>query len=312
MLGREHLIAGEGRGLGEGRGTQVATQAAELLPEFAATLEVGVVQCRIRLFEPVVREGLAREDGKGLRRRQGLAGLGAGGEPVADEDKGGLQTVWLIGRRLGPAQPLGLAQNLPQSFAVPRPVTGQAGDGRSRCLHAPKDDVQGIHMGQQGAALGLEQGSDQGGEGIECPAGTLEQLGLGGCQWIAGTPPPVLQGGTPEVAVIGQDLQAKLLAAVEGKLGQGALAKAMDGVDGRLIHAAHRQAQGAGGGLRVTGPRLGQPGSQEDVIRLRRLVQQGQGLDQPGADAPAQLVGSGLGEGHHQQVPYPTPGGDLA
>ena len=92
-----------------------------------------------------------------------------------------------------------------------------------------------------------------------------------------------------------EEFGRKRCARLEGVLLEDALAEAVDGADGGLVHLRERI------GEQLPGPGRFDPGEQGGEQRVNGGAVQGvEGLAHPGADAVAQLTGGRTGEGHHQ------------
>ncbi len=120
-------------------------------------------------------------------------------------------------------------------------------------------------------------------------------------QGVAMLPPVVAHDLGQQLAVIGLQGLAEQAAAVEGMLTQHALAPAMNGGDGRLVHPLRGQLQAPGaieppGGVEVIAQR------RQQGIALAVTAKHTRRLHQAGTDAVTQLTGGGIGEGHHQDL----------
>ncbi|MNZ54156.1 hypothetical protein D3C78_720500 [compost metagenome] len=113
-------------------------------------------------------------------------------------------------------------------------------------------------------------------------------------------PPVVAHGFGEQFALVGGEVLGEQAAAVEGVLAQHAVAPAVDGRDGGLVHPFGGEAQQA----RAAGPAFGgiavaQVHQQAVVLRLG-LGETACRLGQAQADAVAQFLGGRVGEGHHE------------
>ena len=114
--------------------------------------------------------------------------------------------------------------------------------------------------------------------------------------------PVVAHGVGQQFAFVGQAAFGRRLAAVERVLQQHALAPAMDGEHGGLVHPLRGEFEAArGGGARVLVGIVGDQREQE-VVGLALAAERGGGLGQARADAFAQFRGGGPGERHHQDL----------
>ncbi len=118
-------------------------------------------------------------------------------------------------------------------------------------------------------------------------------------QRIAVQPPVVARHLGEQFAVVGFQGQGEQAAAVEGVLAQHALAPAVDGGNGGLVHPLRGDVQAAGAGRPALGREVGAQLAQQ-VVTLRFLAKDPRRLHQPRTDAVAQLAGGGVGEGHHE------------
>ncbi|MDT4817388.1 hypothetical protein FQZ97_504630 [compost metagenome] len=113
-------------------------------------------------------------------------------------------------------------------------------------------------------------------------------------------PPVVAHGFGEQLALVGGEVLGEQAAAVEGVLAQHAVAPAVDGRDGGLVHPFGGHAQQT----RAAGPAFGGIGiaqfHQQAVVLCIRLGEAARGLGQARADAVAQFLGGGVGEGHHE------------
>ena len=114
-------------------------------------------------------------------------------------------------------------------------------------------------------------------------------------------PPIIAHHFGQQFAVIGLKRLAEQTAAVEGMLTQHALAPAVDGGHGCLVHPLRRQLQTAGALVPL---RLGEVTAQfaQQIIALGITPKYGRGLDQARANPVAQFAGGRVGEGHHQNL----------
>ena len=125
--------------------------------------------------------------------------------------------------------------------------------------------------------------------------------------------PVVLRGLQLQLGFVGQQGLCEQVAAVEGVLAQHAVAPAVDGGDGGLVHPVGRHAQQLGAAGPVAGRKViaqrEQVGRRAE-IRLQRVagllghtgLEHVGGFAQALADAVAQLVGGCVGEGHDQDL----------
>jgi len=129
-----------------------------------------------------------------------------------------------------------------------------------------------------------------------------EEGGRGTCH----LPPPEIVGHfLPQLAVVLDHFLRQRQAGGERGVVEGALAKAVDGEDGRLVEVAHGTGQAPGHGLvfETLGTQRGEQAGDERVGRLGAAsLQARQHLRDALAHPLAQLRGGGLGEGHHQDL----------
>ena len=116
-------------------------------------------------------------------------------------------------------------------------------------------------------------------------------------------PPEILRRLQAQRAVVLDQFQLVGQAGGKGRVGERALAEAVDGEDRRLVEGLQRQAQ-AGGELfpRVAGGGQVREQLRHEGIRPRRAaLQHAQGLHDALADPPRQLGRRRFGEGDHKQ-----------
>ena len=168
--------------------------------------------------------------------------------------------------------------------------------------------VAGIAQGSQRLAVQLqtlEVGQQRLQRGLQC-VGRIPRLcvqrGSFDAQRQHMAAPVVAHGFGEQVRLVGHGIRAGRLAAGESVLGEHALAPAVNGEHGGLVHPLRGEfqlARGAGArfGAGVSGDQLAQ-----EIIRRGLVAEGGGSFGQARADALAQLGGGGLGECHHQDL----------
>ncbi|MNO72254.1 hypothetical protein D3C76_631950 [compost metagenome] len=113
-------------------------------------------------------------------------------------------------------------------------------------------------------------------------------------------PPVVAHSFGEQFALVGGEVLGEQAAAVEGVLAQHAVAPAVDGRDGGFVHPFRSQPQQA----RAAGPAFGGIGiaqlHQQAIVLRVRFGEAMRRLGQAQADAVAQFLRRGVGEGHHE------------
>ena len=243
--------------------------------------------------------GLAQRGGPGRQQRHGgvavhgprqrlQGGLDAA-EIVDALVQGGCLAQGVVmpagGQRLGevlPARSPGLARSIGQGRDLIVPGSGESG------MRAQPER--------------LERRSEIVGTGPE-----LGESRLGAVTERVG-PPVVGHHLVVDLAVVDLFAAVEGQGAVEGVLLRGALGEAVDGGDGGLVHAVRglRQAPGHGLARLVAGrdQSLGEPVLGRLGPGRVRMAGDAGGLGQALADALAQLLGGGPGEGHHQDLAH--------
>jgi len=119
---------------------------------------------------------------------------------------------------------------------------------------------------------------------------------------ITEAPPVVAHDLAKQVAVVGFQALGEQAAAVEGVLSEHALAPAVDGRHGRFIHPLHGNFQAIGAAWPVCFGVVVAQLQQQRIAAFQFAAEEARSLGQTSTDTLAQLLGGGIGEGHHENL----------
>jgi len=119
---------------------------------------------------------------------------------------------------------------------------------------------------------------------------------------VAKQPPVVAQHFAEQVAVVGFQGLGEQAAAVKGVFAQHALAPTVDGRNGGFVHPLRGDVQTVGTGRPLRRRVLIAQFGDQGVGLLDLIAKEPRGFGQADADAFAQFLGGGVGEGHHEDL----------